>query len=380
VGLGLGHSSSEDAFSYPDIPQSPAHTAALANILFQSSLAFSQANSLNAFQEIQKAYVPQGTDLLALMPCVSLEKLPPTYNEALLTKNEKFPGKVCGFCNLGSRSALGQGELIAVQPTKGFSREDYLDTLKVIRQEKENLEAAGGSAGGGSSNGSDLDGSDSDEESNEVFLKSPPPGHNKPTSKTKKSPTKSERTSGSGSSVPTTAVSVCLTPLSVNAYTSGSASSAKSPRRGSEVQEEINTVGYPEEPELSSLFDESSGNFYVHASCATWSMAIGVRQCEFDDDLDDEDDEEDEEERSIPKIDEKKEEAIVWKWLDRAVLRSLLRKCHYCQRYGASVRCRVPQCLRYFHFPCAAAAGAFQDGRTSTTICPPHLQESPLIG
>lgn len=60
-------------------------------------------------------------------------------------------------------------------------------------------------------------------------------------------------------------------------------------------------------------------------------------------------------------------------------VQSLSRKCSNCGHYGASLVCKVAACTRIYHFPCATAAGAFQDAKTITMFCNQHLGQVPLL-
>lgn len=59
------------------------------------------------------------------------------------------------------------------------------------------------------------------------------------------------------------------------------------------------------------------------------------------------------------------------------VSHSVSRKCSSCGHFGASLICRVASCPRLYHFPCATAAGAFQDAKTTSMFCSQHLGQVP---
>lgn len=61
------------------------------------------------------------------------------------------------------------------------------------------------------------------------------------------------------------------------------------------------------------------------------------------------------------------------------VVQSLSRKCTNCGHYGASLICKVASCNRIYHFPCATAAGAFQDSKSISLFCNLHLAQVPLM-
>uniref|UniRef100_A0A8C9VI72 Histone-lysine N-methyltransferase 2C n=1 Tax=Scleropages formosus TaxID=113540 RepID=A0A8C9VI72_SCLFO len=50
--------------------------------------------------------------------------------------------------------------------------------------------------------------------------------------------------------------------------------------------------------------------------------------------------------------------------------------CAYCKRLGATVKCCEETCHRSYHYPCAAAAGTFQDIRSHVLLCPSHIQQA----
>lgn len=49
-----------------------------------------------------------------------------------------------------------------------------------------------------------------------------------------------------------------------------------------------------------------------------------------------------------------------------------LQHCAYCKRLGASIKCCAEGCAQLYHYPCAGAAGTFQDIRTLSLLCPEH--------
>jgi len=44
----------------------------------------------------------------------------------------------------------------------------------------------------------------------------------------------------------------------------------------------------------------------------------------------------------------------------QAVHQGLSSKCSYCNRYGATIKCRASRCDKLYHYPCAAGSGCFQ--------------------
>lgn len=62
-----------------------------------------------------------------------------------------------------------------------------------------------------------------------------------------------------------------------------------------------------------------------------------------------------------------------------ALVSSANRKCNGCLHYGASVACSFTNCFKFFHFPCAIAAGGFLQTKTLTLVCNLHLDQVPLL-
>ncbi|CAB1326306.1 unnamed protein product, partial [Coregonus sp. 'balchen'] len=48
--------------------------------------------------------------------------------------------------------------------------------------------------------------------------------------------------------------------------------------------------------------------------------------------------------------------------------------CAYCKRLGASIKCCAEGCARLYHYPCAGAAGTFQDIRSLSLLCSDHIE------
>ena len=51
-----------------------------------------------------------------------------------------------------------------------------------------------------------------------------------------------------------------------------------------------------------------------------------------------------------------------------------LQHCAYCKRLGASIKCCAEGCAQLYHYPCAGAAGTFQDIRSLSLLCPEHTE------
>lgn len=115
----------------------------------------------------------------------------------------------------------------------------------------------------------------------------------------------------------------------------------------SEYVDELEKIGYPEIVDLSSLLE--SGYYYIHRTCALWSMGI-IRDL------------------TTGVLDN----------VDEVVSQSLSRKCSYCNRYGAHMACKM-SCPKYFHLPCVAASGGFQIIQNYTAFCKEHLGQVPLV-
>ncbi|XP_064202618.1 histone-lysine N-methyltransferase 2C-like isoform X6 [Anguilla rostrata] len=109
--------------------------------------------------------------------------------------------------------------------------------------------------------------------------------------------------------------------------------------------DELGQVGLPDDIDVHSLFD-ISGGCCAHQHCAEWSE--GVYQGES---------------QSLCNV-------------DRAVDSGSTEHCAYCKRLGASIKCCEETCGRLYHYPCAAAAGAFQNVRGHTLLCPEHIQQA----
>lgn len=115
----------------------------------------------------------------------------------------------------------------------------------------------------------------------------------------------------------------------------------------SEYVDELEKIGYPELIEFSSLIE--GGYYYIHRTCALWSMGI-VRDLT----------------------------TGVLGNVDEVVSQSLSRKCSFCNRYGAHMACKM-SCPKYFHLPCVAASGGFQIIQNYTAFCKEHLGQVPLV-
>ncbi|XP_041659164.1 histone-lysine N-methyltransferase 2C isoform X2 [Cheilinus undulatus] len=124
--------------------------------------------------------------------------------------------------------------------------------------------------------------------------------------------------------------------------TSGSEGSEENPDPASRFWDELSHVGLPEDLNVQSLFE--SGQYWAHQSCALWSEGV----CEG-------------EGQSLLNV-------------DRAIDSGSTKHCAYCKRLGASIKCCAEGCAQLYHYPCAGAAGTFQDIRSLSLLCPEHTE------
>ncbi|KAM8849363.1 histone-lysine N-methyltransferase 2C isoform 8-T8 [Spinachia spinachia] len=124
--------------------------------------------------------------------------------------------------------------------------------------------------------------------------------------------------------------------------TNGSESGEEELDQASRFWDELSHVGLPQDLNVQSLFE--SGQCWAHQSCALWSEGV----CEG-------------EGQSLLNV-------------DRAIDSGSTKHCAYCKRLGASVKCCAEGCAQLYHFPCAGAAGTFQDIRSLSLLCPEHVE------
>uniref|UniRef100_A0A671YWI2 Lysine methyltransferase 2C n=1 Tax=Sparus aurata TaxID=8175 RepID=A0A671YWI2_SPAAU len=122
--------------------------------------------------------------------------------------------------------------------------------------------------------------------------------------------------------------------------TDGSENCEEEPDPASRFWDELSHVGLPQDLNVQSLFE--SGQCWAHQSCALWSEGV----CEG-------------EGQSLLNV-------------DRAIDSGSTKHCAYCKRLGASIKCCAEGCAQLYHYPCAGAAGTFQDIRTLSLLCPEH--------
>ncbi|XP_024136054.1 histone-lysine N-methyltransferase 2C isoform X3 [Oryzias melastigma] len=109
----------------------------------------------------------------------------------------------------------------------------------------------------------------------------------------------------------------------------------------SELMKQLGPIGLPHDIDVQSLFD-ATGQCCAHLQCATWSE--GVR----------------------------KGEGQSLLFVDKAIDSGSIQVCAFCRHLGASLRCQETGCMRSYHMPCAAAAGACQDWNQRRILCPQH--------
>ncbi|XP_030629549.1 histone-lysine N-methyltransferase 2C [Chanos chanos] len=112
---------------------------------------------------------------------------------------------------------------------------------------------------------------------------------------------------------------------------------------GGRFLDELHHVGLPDDVDVQSLFD-TSGLCWAHQKCALWSQGV----CQAED-------------QSLLNV-------------DRAIHSGSTKYCAYCKRLGASIKCCEEGCDRLYHYPCAGAAGTFQDFRKLSLLCTEHIE------
>ncbi|XP_041698132.1 histone-lysine N-methyltransferase 2C isoform X5 [Coregonus clupeaformis] len=115
------------------------------------------------------------------------------------------------------------------------------------------------------------------------------------------------------------------------------------PDKASRLWDELAHVGLPGDVDVQSLFEES-GQCWAHHCCALWSKGV----CEG-------------EGQSLLNV-------------DIAIDSGSTEHCAYCKRLGASIKCCAEGCARLYHYPCAGAAGTFQDIRSLSLLCSDHIE------
>ena len=223
---------------------------------------------------------------------------------------ETWPGKVCAFCNLGERSQLGQGEMLRLEVGP-----DFESLRQSTLHSEERLQSLAANAGASGVNNKQASGNASNQISNVGAASC----LQQPNIKKPRMTLKGRRTSSFDAS------QAC-----------------------SELQEELNAVGYVEEPDLLAIV-EPCGYFYAHRMCATWSKGVTVINA--NDGLS--------VVSSSPEV----------SGTDAALIRAASLRCHLCGSFGASLSCQHQAtnnasggdgngtCPKSFHFPCAVSCG-----------------------
>ncbi|XP_053706506.1 histone-lysine N-methyltransferase 2D isoform X2 [Synchiropus splendidus] len=107
--------------------------------------------------------------------------------------------------------------------------------------------------------------------------------------------------------------------------------------------DDLSSIGFSDTP--AALLDDS-GACWVHHWCAVWSEGV----------------------------ERKENEAL--ENVDKAVISGTQQRCEYCKRLGASIRCHIEGCSRFYHFPCAAASGSFQSMKRLLLLCSEHIHKA----
>ncbi|XP_056148692.1 histone-lysine N-methyltransferase 2C [Lampris incognitus] len=121
-----------------------------------------------------------------------------------------------------------------------------------------------------------------------------------------------------------------------------SESHREEPDAVSRYWDELSHVGLPQDLDIQTLFE--SGECWAHQSCALWSEGV----CEG------------------------KGQSLLN--VDRAIDSGSTKHCAYCKRLGASIKCCAEGCAQLYHYPCAGAAGTFQDIKSLSLLCPEHIE------
>lgn len=219
---------------------------------------------------------------------------------------ETWPGKVCAFCNLGERSQLGQGEMLRLEVGS-----DFESLRQSTLHSEERLQSLAANAGAVNTKTSSGPGSVGSGPSNHVAAAGQPSSIKKPR-------------------------------LALKGRRTSSFDASQSFR--SELQEELNAVGYTEEPDLLAIV-EPCGYFYAHRMCAIWSKGVKVVN---NDDT-----------NAGPSV-VSVCSASSWPEVagaDSALIQAAFLRCHLCGSFGASLSCQQATTggtvwPKSFHFPC----------------------------
>ncbi|XP_074977783.1 histone-lysine N-methyltransferase 2D isoform X2 [Caretta caretta] len=109
--------------------------------------------------------------------------------------------------------------------------------------------------------------------------------------------------------------------------------------------DDLSLIGFAEGVSPGELF-EPTGHCWAHHWCAAWSVGVQLQAGAGLSDV------------------------------GKAVFSGISQKCEHCRRMGATIQCHSEGCPRQYHFPCAAASGAFQSMKTLQLLCPEHVAEA----
>jgi len=258
----------------------------------------------------------------------------PFADQEELLFTEQYPGKLCALCNLSERSHLGQGDMVKYKVPADF------DLSAEVKKRRSQVAVVGGGNGAAESNGEG-------------------------------SSVESSPRHPSSSSSSTTAVAI-LAAGGLNARRKG-----RKMTSGDVVGEpvdELDNVGFTEEPDHNLLFETSGepslvidhirnldlfhlGHFYVHERCSYWSHGVVTKK-----------------ETSL-------EEAVHSRGLsglEGAVIEAAWQRCAHCKHFGASVKCKASGL--FYHFPCAAASGSFMHKASMSLVGSASLAKVASLG
>ncbi|CAM9277181.1 unnamed protein product [Lampetra fluviatilis] len=241
-------------------------------------------------------------------------------------------GHRCAFCHCGGESLLGQGDLTCCGPTPGFTPSYRRSSPRARRDEGSDTERPAArtrrsdSAGAGG------------------LTEVTPP-------RCKRGSLDTAELAGGEKS-----------PRQSGVARGNKREQCKSPQRTppgppqnelrgvGDLWDELSRVGLPDDVDTQILFN-TTGHCWAHHCCAAWSEGVCMAE----------------------------DEALLN--VDKAVLVGLTQRCAYCRRLGATIKCWEEKCRQFYHYPCAAGAGTFQDIQSLTLLCPDHLEQAvELVG
>ncbi len=134
----------------------------------------------------------------------------------------------------------------------------------------------------------------------------------------------------------------------------------------SEPFDELENVGFGDEPDIGLLF-EDSGHFFVHINCAVWSDGVNAKAIK----------EEEAESKDSPSKSKSKNQNMI-NGVDQAIVLAMVQKCQHCKHFGASIKCKASG--KFYHIPCAAASGSYLHKPTLTLVGTDSLAKVPNYG